>query len=85
MLADLKQRRIPALALTAMYTGKYGRVEKTEDLHINELKSMKIDFFDTTPLKETVILKELKGGRDTPMLKMGIIFTNLSWMKLLKI
>jgi hypothetical protein len=44
-----------------MYTGKYGQVEKTENLRINELKRISIDFSDTTPLKETLILKELNG------------------------
>lgn len=75
ILEDLKRRQIPTLALTAMYTGKFGRIEKIEDWRINELKGVGIDFSETTPIKKTIFLENLTDDNGTPLLKAGVILT----------
>ena len=80
----LKLQQIPTLALTAMGTGKFGIVEKKEDLRIKQLNNVGISFLPLTPFKGEQLLPRLKNtnmivpnsnDKGIPMLKSGIILT----------
>jgi len=77
ILADLKRRHIPTVALTNMYTEKFGRIEAVEDWRIKELAGMGIDFAAMTPFKAQIVLRKLDQGNGAPMLKAGIILTGM--------
>jgi Protein of unknown function (DUF2608) len=75
ILANLKERYIPTIALTSLSTGKLGVIEKREELRSKELKSVGISFLDLSPLKDDILAHELEGMDGIPMLKQGIILT----------
>ena len=75
VLSELKNKNIPTVALTSLATGKFGIIEKMEDLRIKELQSVGIDFTNLTPLHGELPINELKSMHGTPMLKAGIILT----------
>ncbi|MCP5377756.1 MAG: DUF2608 domain-containing protein [Rickettsiaceae bacterium] len=75
VLSELKNKNIPTVALTSLATGKFGIIEKMEDLRIKELQSVGIDFTSLTPLHGELPINELKSMHGTPMLKAGIILT----------
>ena len=75
ILADLENNLIPSIALTSYGTGKLGIIESLEDLRIHELKSLGIDFVNLSPIKNKVLIHELKNEHGIPMFKDGIIFT----------
>ena len=75
ILSDLNNKNIPTVALTSLATGKFGIVEKMEDLRIKELQSVEIDFTNLTPFQGELSINELKNIHGIPMLKAGIILT----------
>ena len=82
ILGYLKDYQIPTIALTALSTGKFGRITKMEDLRIVNLKNMGIDFTKLSTIKDHILADKLAGTNmifpdcvGVPMLKAGIIFT----------
>jgi len=82
MFSYLHLQCIPTIALTAMSTGKFGIIEKMEDLRIKELNNVGISFLPLTPLKGDVLAVGLENAnmicsecKGIPMLKEGIILT----------
>jgi hydroxymethylpyrimidine pyrophosphatase-like HAD family hydrolase len=71
----LKERQIPSIALTSIYTGKFGNIEKLEDWRIKHLHDLGFDFVNLTPIKEEILLYELEEQDGVPMLKSGVILT----------
>ena len=71
----LKKRQIPSIALTSIYTGKFGTIEKLEDWRIKHLHNLGFDFANLTPIQEEMLLYELEEQGGVPMLKSGIILT----------
>ncbi|MGI4776184.1 MAG: DUF2608 domain-containing protein [Janthinobacterium lividum] len=73
----LKSKRVKTIALTSGYTGKYGVIKSREDLRLERLKKIGIDFSDSFPLKRSKIALKLKGASKlhSPIYKDGIIFT----------
>lgn len=71
----LKKRQIPSMALTSIYTGKFGTIEKLEDWRIKHLHDLGFDFANLTPIQEEMLLYELEEQGGVPMLKSGIILT----------
>lgn len=75
VLSDLNNKNISTVALTSLATGKFGIIEKMEDLRIKELQSVGIDFTNLTPFHGELPINELKSMHGIPMLKAGIILT----------
>ncbi len=81
---NLKLYKIPAIALTAMGTGKFGIVNKMHEFRVEQLDSFNLSFKHLTPIDdEHVILKLAKINKSldtpckgSPRLKSGIIFTS---------
>ena len=71
----LKERQIPSIALTSIYTGKFGNIEKLEDWRIKHLHDLGFDFVNLTPIKKEILLYELEEQDGVPMLKSGVILT----------
>jgi hypothetical protein len=81
----LKSQEIPAIALTAMGTGKLGIIKKMHDFRFKQLDSVNLSFRHLSPLDGEHIMLELATinkkflGLDCkgdPMLKSGVIFTS---------
>lgn len=81
----LKLHKIPAIALTAMGTGKLGSIQKIQDFRFKQLDSVNLSFKHLSPLSGEYIILELATinkkflGLDcngNPMLKSGVIFTS---------
>ena len=75
ILHDLEKRKIPTMALTKLYTDKYGIIEKMQDWRIRELKAINIDFAKLTPIKDEIIIHDLQIGYGVPILTEGVILT----------
>jgi len=71
----LQKHQIPSIALTSLYTGKFGNIEKIEDWRVKQLKDFSIDFASLTPIKEELSVNELAEENGIPMLKSGVILT----------
>lgn len=76
ILADIQSKQIKAIALTSGYTGKFGYIEKREDLRIEKLKEVGISFKDSFPEIEPIIFDNIKKAdpKHYPMFKEGIVF-----------
>lgn len=75
ILGDLEKRQIPTMALTKLYTDKFGVIEKMQDWRIKELRAIDIDFAKLTPIKEEIAMDELQIGYGVPLLTEGVILT----------
>jgi hypothetical protein len=75
IFAHLRKYKIPSIALTSMYTGKFGNIEKLEDWRIKHLHDLGFDFRNLTPIKEEILLYELEERDGVPMLKSGVMLT----------
>jgi len=71
----LREHKIPSIALTSLGTGQLGIIEKREDLRLQELKTVGINFFDLSSFQDTITIPELAGDHGVPMLKEGVILT----------
>ncbi len=85
MFEKLKSYKIPAIALTAMGTGKLGMIKKMHDFRFKQLDSVNLSFKHLSPLDGEYIMLELAtinkkfSGLDCkgdPFLKSGVIFTS---------
>lgn len=75
LIKDLEQRKIWTIALTKWWTGKYGNIDKMEDLRFTGLNQVGISFINTSPFKEDGTFPEFENKNGIPMLKAGIILT----------
>lgn len=81
---NLKLHKIPAIALTAMGTGKFGIIKKMHEFRAEQLDSFNLSFKHLTPIDdEHIILKLAKINKSldtpckgSPRLKSGIVFTS---------
>jgi len=72
---DITKRQIPSIALSSIYTGKFGNIEKLEDWRIQHLKDIGFDFSKLSPIKDTFYIKKLEKHDGVPVLKSGVILT----------
>jgi hypothetical protein len=79
ILDDLEKRKIPTMALTKLYTDKYGVIEsvieRMQDWRIKELRAINIDFAKLTPIRDEIVIHELQVGYGVPLLTEGVILT----------
>lgn len=75
VLTYLEKHEIPSIALTSLYTGKFGDIEKIEDWRVKQLQYLGIDFINLTPIKGELSADKLAGEDGIPVLKSGIILT----------
>lgn len=78
LIKSLEQRNIPAIALTGWWTGKYGKIDKMENLRFDALKQVDISFINTSPFKEDTTFPEFENENGIPMLISGVILTSLA-------
>ncbi len=72
---DLQKRKIPSIALSSIFTGKFGVIDKLEDWRIKQLQKLGFDFTTLSPINKDLYIKELEEQDGTPMLKSGVILT----------
>ena len=77
VLATIKAKKIKSIALTSGYTGRFGDIEKREDLRIQKLKEVGVNFNNSFPEIKPIIFKNIKNAnpKHFPMFKEGIVFT----------
>lgn len=78
LLALLHQKHIKAIALTNAGTGKMGTIQYLEELRIQELQSLGIDFGPAFAIKKYIKFYSLRSQADKnriPMYKQGVLFT----------
>jgi hydroxymethylpyrimidine pyrophosphatase-like HAD family hydrolase len=75
IFTHLRKRQISSVALTSIYTGKFGNIEKLEDWRIKHLHDLGFDFGSLTPIQGEMLLHELEEQDGVPMLKSGVILT----------
>ena len=79
LLAYLKNKRIPASALSAWWTNQFGKINEMEHQRLKELNHVGISFVDISPFNKDIDFtshKNEKGG--TPMIISGVILTALA-------
>jgi hypothetical protein len=72
---ELKLRKIPTMALSSIYTGKFGVIDSIEDWRIKHLHDLGFDFATLTPIKIDLYAKELEENDGVPILKSGVMLT----------
>ncbi|MCC8399069.1 MAG: DUF2608 domain-containing protein [Rickettsia endosymbiont of Platyusa sonomae] len=75
ILSKLWERQIPTVALTKLYTGRFGVIEDFTNWRLKELKGINIDFMKSTPIKEEILIDELHSENGMPMMEEGVILT----------
>jgi hypothetical protein len=75
IIEDLEKRHIDIVALTSMQTGRFGVIEKMENLRLINLSKLGINFSRSSPIKDHIVATPLKGKYGVPMIKDGVIFT----------
>lgn len=75
ILTELEKRKVPTLALTKLYTGKFGVIEDFTEWRLKEFQTLNIDFNKLTPIKGEMSIAELNIGHGNPTLKEGVILT----------
>lgn len=76
IFTDLERRRVPTIALTALYTGKLGNINKAELWRCQHLQDLGFNFAELSPIKKDLLLHELEENGSIPMLKSGVILTS---------
>lgn len=75
----IRSKGMKAMAATKCFTHKYGIIENAHLWRYNELKSLGIDFNQTSPLKGTFKITDIKpvngGPSSIPLYQNGIVFT----------
>lgn len=77
VIEQSKKKDIPTIAITSLYTGKFGVIEKIENWRIEQLKKFGLDFSKFCPkeLNNDLLISELQSADGVPTLKEGVIFT----------
>lgn len=79
ILQDIRDKQIAAIAVTKCFTHQYGKIKNAHDWRIAELKSIKVDFSQTSPLRGIYKMSDIipVNGRPSsiPLYKDGIVFT----------
>ena len=75
ILTELERRKIPTLALTKLFTGKFGLIEDFTEWRLKEFQTLNLDFNKLTPIKGEMLIEELHIGCGIPTLKEGVILT----------
>jgi hypothetical protein len=88
LLSLLQQKHIKTIALTNAGTGKFGTIPYVEDLRIQELQCVGLDFRSAFAVKKYIkfyVLQPQADQKRLPMYKKGILFTcNVSKGKVLE-
>ncbi|WP_347938664.1 DUF2608 domain-containing protein [Rickettsia oklahomensis] len=75
IFALLKEKNVPAMALTKLPTGKFGTIEDMIKWRIHELAELKVNFQELSHIKDEIIIEDFSAGYGSPTLKDGIIYT----------
>ncbi len=75
IFAELKIRKIPTMALSSIYTGKFGVIDSIEDWRVKHLHDLGFDFSTLTPIKTDLYAKQLEENDGVPILKSGVMLT----------
>ena len=75
IFTELKVKKIPTMALSSIYTGKFGVIESIEDWRVKQLHDLGLDFTTLTPIKIDLHAKEIEENDGIPVLKSGVMLT----------
>lgn len=75
IFAELNAKQIPTMALSSIYTGKFGNIESIDDWRIKQLYELGFDFRVLTPIKIDLYAHELEENYGVPTLKSGVMLT----------
>lgn len=71
------RRGVPAMALTANLTGKFGTISKMEQWRVDGLRQLGIDFSKTAPYQTSLVFDDLASYRDNYSTYLnGVLFVN---------
>lgn len=71
------RRGVPAMALTANLTGKFGTIQKMEQWRVDGLRQLGIDFSKTAPCQTGLVFDDLASYRDNYSTYLnGVLFVN---------
>lgn len=71
------RRGVPAMALTANLTGKFGTIPKMEQWRVDGLRQLGIDFSKTAPCQTGLVFDDLASYRDNYSTYLnGVLFVN---------
>lgn len=80
IIKDLQNKGVKVIAHTSRDIGKYGAVACQEDLMIQQLKNLGIDFSEAFDGQEIIIDNVRKiAGKPYPIFKKGILFSGIGW------
>lgn len=74
IIHQLQQRRVKAIALTALQTGTFGVIPNMEDWRVAQLKGFGIDFSQAFPKYPEIIFSKKSG----PVFKKGVLCSDKS-------
>lgn len=82
IISDLQKKGVKVMAHTTREIGSYGDIDRQEDLVIEQLKNLGIDFSKAFDEEEIVIdnVKE-KKGETYPLFKKGVLFSGRAYEK----
>lgn len=77
VMALLKKKQMPTMALSSIYTGKFGAIDSIADWRVKQLKGLGLDFASLTPIKSNISANELMKDSlyGIPTLQSGVILT----------
>jgi hypothetical protein len=77
LLKSLVQREIPAIALTANFTGSFGHIKNMAEWRVNTLKLLGINFAKAAPYQKALVFNNLPSYRGNYSAYLdGVIFSN---------
>jgi phosphoserine phosphatase len=79
VIQDLQKRKVPSIALTALGSGKFGRIENMGKYRIEQLDRLGIHFRPIIPQTEMLFTELVEENGSYPQYREGILFTN--WFK----
>jgi len=75
ILDGLKKKSIPTIALSTFSTGRYGVIEKREELRFRNLKELGVSFSDLSPFKSNMLMTDLAADDGVPLMQEGVVLT----------
>lgn len=75
LISGLQERKLKVIALTALFTGKFGAIQSIEDWRCQELRRVDIDFRPAFPFYNHIVFGDLMRNGSLPMFKDGVLFS----------
>lgn len=76
ILKGLAERHVPAIALSSWWTGRFGHIEKMEELRFEGLAQLGLVFKELAPFEGEYSFAQLNTGKGTPIYRDGVLLTS---------